>query len=161
MRKGFMRCFLRNDEGQALVETAISLPLLLLLLLASVELARVNFTAIELTNAARAGAQYGATGPTYENDSTGIQTAAQNEANDTYKLNNGAFTVTSSVTSICSNGNATTGSPPACVGSGVTVENILTVNTSATFDPLFYAPVFGSSHTFTITGTAVQKVLIQ
>lgn len=160
MRTIFNRCDPRKEEGQALVEAALSIPLLLLLVLAAAELARVNFTSIEMTNAARAGAQYGATGPTYENDSTGIQTAAQNEANDTYQLNTSAFNVTSSLAYICSDGSATTGTPPTCTGNN-TVETILTVNTSTTFDPLFYAPIFGSNHTFTIYGKAVQKVLVQ
>ena len=160
MRTIFKRYDPRQEEGQAMVETALTVPLLLLVLLGAAELARVNFASIEMTNAARAGAQYGATGPTFENDSAGIQTAAQNEANDTYQLNTSAFNVTSSISYICSDGSATTGTPPTCTGNN-TVESILTVNTSTTFNPLFYAPVFGSNHTFTIYGQAVQKVLIQ
>lgn len=159
-RSGFKRRVLREEDGQAMIETVLSLPLLMLLLVGAAELARVAYAAIELTNAARAGAQYGATSPTYENDKSGITTAAENEANDIYKLNTSAFTVTPSISYICSDGSAPTGTPLACTGNNV-VENILTVTTSATFDPLFYAPVFGTNHTFTITGMAVQKVLIQ
>jgi Flp pilus assembly protein TadG len=149
-----------KEDGQAMLETVLCMPLLLLLLVGAAELARVNYAAIELTNAARAGAQYGAQSPSYENDTAGIQKAAQNEANDIYSVNHAAFSATPSLTYICSDGSATTGTPPACTGNNV-VEGILTVNTQATFDPLLYAPTFGVNHTFTLYGTATQKVLIQ
>jgi Flp pilus assembly protein TadG len=153
--------YLRADDGQALLETAVTVPLLLLLLVGAAELARANYAAIELANAARAGAQYGAQSPEFVNDSAGITAAAQNEANDIYSLNNATLNVSSSISTICSDGSATTGTPPTCTASTAVVENILTVQTSVTFDPLLYAPTFGANHTFTLKGQASQKVLIQ
>ena len=50
-----------SEVGGSLVETALTAPLLLtLLIFGSVEFARVAYAAIEVTNAARAGVSYGA-----------------------------------------------------------------------------------------------------
>ena len=49
-----------NDSGTALVELAVTLPVLIALVVGTADFARVFYTAIELSNAARAGAQYGA-----------------------------------------------------------------------------------------------------
>ena len=53
----------RNEEGQSVVEMAITFPILLLLLVAIVDFARVIDAAIVLTNAAREGARYGSRDP--------------------------------------------------------------------------------------------------
>ena len=50
----------RSEAGAALVELAVALPLLMLVLVGTIDFARVFYMAIELTNAARAGAQEGA-----------------------------------------------------------------------------------------------------
>ena len=47
------------EAGAAIIELAVSLLMLVLLLLGTVDFARVFYADIELTNAARAGAQYG------------------------------------------------------------------------------------------------------
>src|SRR5262245_13195889 len=47
-----------SQVGAALVELAVALPLLILVLVGTIDFARVFYTAIELTNAARAGAEY-------------------------------------------------------------------------------------------------------
>lgn len=52
----------RFESGGALVELAVSLPLLALILVGTADFARVFYTSIELNNAARAGAQFGAQG---------------------------------------------------------------------------------------------------
>lgn len=72
----------RDDRGQALVETALVLPLLFLLLLGAAELGRVAYAAIEISNAARAGAQYGSQDAGTMGDTNGITTAAQNDASN-------------------------------------------------------------------------------
>ena len=51
---------LRCESGSALIELAVSLPVLLLLLFGTADFARVFYDSIALSNAARAGAQYGA-----------------------------------------------------------------------------------------------------
>lgn len=68
---------LDNESGQSLVEMALSLPLLVLLLLGTVELAQVCYGAIAVSNAAKAAAQYAAQNST---------TAAQNPTAVAYTL---------------------------------------------------------------------------
>lgn len=56
-----MRClpFRRSREGQAIVETALLLPILMLLVMGSADLGRVFYYSIAVTNAAREGARQG------------------------------------------------------------------------------------------------------
>ena len=53
------RCSHAGRRGQALAETAILFPLLMLLVLGSADLGRLFFAAVEITNAAREGARQG------------------------------------------------------------------------------------------------------
>jgi Flp pilus assembly protein TadG len=50
----------RSESGAAMVELAFALPVLAILLIGTADFARVFHLAMALTNAARAGAQYGA-----------------------------------------------------------------------------------------------------
>ena len=55
-----MRCLrLPRSRGQAIVETALLLPILMLLTMGSADLGRVFYYSIEITNAAREGARQG------------------------------------------------------------------------------------------------------
>lgn len=60
----------RIRRGQSIVELALALPLLLLLLLGTIDIGRVFFDYVQLRNAAREGAGYGAHFPT---DEVGIE----------------------------------------------------------------------------------------
>lgn len=142
---------LRNDRGGALVETAIALPLLSLMLLGASELGLVDYEAIEVTNAAHAGVQYGAQSAANAADTTGIRNAATADA-----PNIALGTTNVSTSYICSDGSTPTGTPPAC-GSGLALEAILTVSTQATFNPIIHVP--GVTPSFTLHGQATQKVL--
>ena len=53
----------RDESGQSLVEMAIAFPVLLLLLVAVVDFARISDAGIVLTNAAREGARYASVDP--------------------------------------------------------------------------------------------------
>jgi Flp pilus assembly protein TadG len=55
----------RRSRGQALVELAVTLPFLLLLLLAAVDFGRLFYVYVGVENAAREGAAYGAYHPTW------------------------------------------------------------------------------------------------
>jgi Flp pilus assembly protein TadG len=68
---------LHTQSGQALIEMAFILPILLILALGVIEIGRYAYIAILVGNAARAGAAYGAQNKQLANDSTGIQNAAQ------------------------------------------------------------------------------------
>ena len=152
-----------NEAGQALVETAITIPFLFVFILGSVEMARVAYAAIEISNAARAAVQYGSQGVDFASDSAGMTATAQSDANDIFALNPSSFQVTPTITFICSDGNATItlsgDTAPTCASPTAVVEQILTVNTQANYDPLIH--IKGMSTTFTLRGRAVQKVLPQ
>ena len=53
----------RSSRGQALVETALILPIIILLLLMGIDLGRVFFTSIDLRNAAHEATMVGGTEP--------------------------------------------------------------------------------------------------
>lgn len=65
---------IRRYRGVSLIETALVLPIVMLVMVAIIESARYYFIQSILTNAAREGARYGILNPT---DTNGITTAAQ------------------------------------------------------------------------------------
>ncbi len=68
----------RRRRGQSVVEFALVLPIFLALLLMAVDFGRLFFTYIQVSNAAREAAAYGATQPT---DTVGMQARAVQEKN--------------------------------------------------------------------------------
>jgi Flp pilus assembly protein TadG len=160
MKKDLKHSFVNGrdcQDGQSLVELALAMPLLIALLFGAVELGTVTFEAIELTNSARAAVQYGAQTPITAVDSSGILAAAKQDALDlstSSGASNFAAKVSSSCT--CSNGSvAAACTIPSCPTSQL--EQVLTVQTSATFTPLIHVPSLPIS--YTLHGTAVQRVL--
>ncbi len=141
---------IKAEAGQALVELALTMPLMIVLLAGAAELGRVAYTSIEVSNAARAAVSYGSQSATKAGDLTGIQTIAADDAAD---VNLG--TTTTSESCICSDGSASTCLATDCKTSNI--ETILTVNTQASFDPLVHLP--GLPTTYSIQGRAVQKVM--
>ncbi|MFZ0662121.1 MAG: TadE/TadG family type IV pilus assembly protein [Acidobacteriaceae bacterium] len=138
------------EQAGALVELALVLPVFVVLLVGAGEFARAEYAAIEVSNAAMAGVQYGGESADAAADLNGIQQAAANDAG-----NITLGTTSASVSCICSDGSASTCQPTDCSGSNI--EQILTVQTQTTFDPLIHLP--GIPKTFTLNGQAVQKVL--
>jgi Flp pilus assembly protein TadG len=147
-----------TPSGQALLEVALTAPLLILMFVGGTEFARVASAAIDVTNAARAGVAYGAQSVSTAADATGIQTAAGMDADDT----SASLTVTSTNTGVCSSGASCTGAGSTCLNTdcatpGDHIETVLTVDTAAVFDPVIHLP--GIPRTFTLHGHAVQKCL--
>lgn len=145
---------LRGDNtGQALVELALTIPLLMLLLLGAVELARAAYAAVEVTNAAEAAVRYGAQNRTTAQDFPGMKLAAQNDAS-----NITLASTTSTRTCGCSDGTQEGSSCTSfsCTDGAPTMET-LKVMTTTNFDTLVHLP--GLPTTFTLRGYAVQKVL--
>jgi Flp pilus assembly protein TadG len=56
------RALVRSQHGQAIVETALIMPVLLLMILGMVELGRISNAYLMVTHAARHGARFGAVG---------------------------------------------------------------------------------------------------
>src|ERR1700730_5920845 len=70
----------KGERGQSLVELAFVLPVLLLLLVGIIEIGRFAYYSILVSNAARAGAQYGAQSLAAAADTTGTSNAGTNDA---------------------------------------------------------------------------------
>jgi Flp pilus assembly protein TadG len=137
------------EGGSAILELALSLPILLALLVGIAEFGRFGFAAIEASNAAHAGVQYGAQNHATASDNAGMQQAAINDA-----LNLPGLTAAASHFCICSNGSASTCLATDCVGARI-VEYVQ-VNTAATVNPIFKYP--GISKTLKLQGQAIMRV---
>jgi Flp pilus assembly protein TadG len=136
-------------SGQASVELALSLPLLLMMFLVVVETGRAFYIAISVANAARAGVQYGSQSLTTAGDSAGMTTAATNDA-----PNITGMTVTATHFCICSDGTASTCAATDCATSHRLVYT--QVNTSAPYSPLIN--FMGILPTMTVPGEAIMRV---
>jgi Flp pilus assembly protein TadG len=149
-----------------MVELALSVPLLLIVLLGAVEFARVTYVGIQVSNAARAAAQYAATNGGATTDSGGIQTAAQNDTN----LGSAVTATVTSDTCVCSGDETTavtcnpSNSNPVCP-TGQHLMETVEISTTATYDPLMnYGGMFnmtGLTGPYTLHGYAKQMVLPQ
>ena len=149
---------LRSQAGQALVELAFIIPILVLLLMGVIEIGRYLYIGILVGNAARAGAAYGSQNLVAAGDTTGINNAANNDF-----LSNGmsGLSTTSFPTCGCdvggtissdTQGNCTPASQPACAGHWVVT---LHVTSTGNFDGLFN---FLGASKKTITQTAAMRV---
>lgn len=86
-----LRRFARSSSGGAAVELAVVFPVLLLLIIAIVDYGRVFYTSVVVSNAARAGAEYGAQGLQFAVDTAGQRVYAQTDGNEA-----GALTIATS-----------------------------------------------------------------
>lgn len=141
---------MKSESGDSLVELALLLPILTMLLLGTVDLGRLAYVSIELSNAARAGVQYGQQNSTTSSDLTGMQTAATNDATDLVGANKGNLTAVASYWCQCSDGSSVTPncspSAPACATTHSV--NYVKVVTTATYKPWFPCPGIPSSTNF-------------
>lgn len=148
-----------GDSGQALVELALSVSLFFMLLLGAVEFGRFAYLAIEIANAAKASAQYGAQNSITAADVTGMKLVAAKDAPEASKACTD-FKTTIDQPATCSCVVSGASSSAACDGSTVCTGYIvqkLTITISAQCKPMVYPKGFGA--TLTISGHAVQEVL--
>lgn len=149
----------RLQVGQALVELAFVLPVLVLLLIGVIEIGRYAYISILVGNAARAGAAYGSQNWLVDGDTTGISNAANNDfqSNGMSGLTTTSFTTcgcdVNGTVSSDTQGNCTPSSPPACTGGHWVVT--LHVTSTGQFSGLFN--FLGASQQ-TITQTATVRV---
>src|SRR5437899_3144892 len=135
----------RAEAGSAFIELGLFFPVLLLLLLGAIDFSRLYYASITLINAAEVGAQYGSKTVTSSSDSSGMATAATNDASDLTGV-----TATAAQSCTCS------GTSQACNGTcGGTKHIWVTVNTSYAFNTLFPYPGIPSS--IAMTRTAVMR----
>lgn len=150
-----------GERGSALVELALSLPLLSLMLLGAVEFARVAYASIEVANAAHSAVMYAASSAAASSDTTGIGNAA---ATDSPNLFGGSAVSVTSVSTSCSCANASY-TPTSCSDNNTCQSNntamvtTVTVKTQATYSPLLRIPRGGMN--FTLYGQSSQVVTNQ
>ncbi len=119
------------SSGQTVVELALLLPLLLVLFVGVIEIGRYAYFDILISNAARAGAQYGAQSLIQAADTNGITAAAHNDGL-------AAMTVTTQQECTCVSGTAPA---PGCAGLGCPRPVVYVVVTATdTYDSLFSFP---------------------
>lgn len=153
---GLKKMFRFDESGQALIETALVVPVLAVILLGAAEFARLAYAAIEVSNAAKAAVQYGAQNVATATDTTGMQTAAQTDAANLTTL---TTTIAAPSCACVTNGVAV---PDVCTDqlcgtAGGYLAQTLKVTTSTSFDPLIHVP--GLPTSFTLNGYAAQEVL--
>jgi Flp pilus assembly protein TadG len=98
-----------NDQGGAMLELAVVLPVLMLIAIGVMDYGRVYYTSVAVSNAARAGAEWGAIDSGHQANSTAIQNFAKLDGVDA-----GTITVTSQ--QICKCGSTTVGCTSTCSG---------------------------------------------
>ena len=165
-----MKLKFRGERGSALVEVAFAAPLFFIMIAGAFEVGRVSHFAIEVQNAANAGASYGVE-PGNATANASIIQAARNDAPDLGNLQ--ATPGTACVCETLVTGSTPTYSPSsgtvacsdptiiACTGSSGTVTNrsvsYVTVSTQATINPLFTFNFVPGS--YTIHGYSQMRVL--
>jgi Flp pilus assembly protein TadG len=146
------RSIVRAQDGTALVELALVLPLLLVVLFGLIELGRYGSTSLIIGNAARAGVQYGAQNYVTAADFAGMQTRAQTDAQ-----NLAGFSATASNFCTCADGTASTCQKGDCASSHRNLF-VQVVVTCAVPSLLGYSGLPAALSTITVKQTAVMRV---
>lgn len=154
------RPFPISQAGVALVEFTVALPILIMLLVGLIEYGRYAYFAIEIGNAAHAGAQYGSQNATTGVDVTGMKNAAIADGQNTI------FPLTASAVSarnVCACWTGTLGTTPSVsqcnqctTGRQVTYAQ---VTVTGTISPLFNYTLLGLPSSWTVARTATIRIL--
>jgi Flp pilus assembly protein TadG len=146
------RTTLRVEDGGSIVELAFITPIFCLMFIGAAEFSRLAYFAIEISNAAHAGAAYGAQNHATASDTADMEQAAINDA-----ANVSGMTATATHSCVCTNGTAITcaNAVTTCVSPARIYEDVI-VTTTATIDPIFHYPNVPTK--FTMNGNATMQV---
>jgi Flp pilus assembly protein TadG len=142
----------RRDRGSAMVEFCLVFPVLLLMMMGTLDFARAFRAAIIVASAARAGVQFGSLNPANAADSTGMNGAALNDATGqgvtgiTANSRNYCACITSNTEVSCSTG--------TCAGD--TPAGYVETRTQYTFQSVIRYP--GVPRNMVLTRTAKMRV---
>lgn len=136
--------FAHRQEGASLIETALLVPVFLLILIGSIDLGRTCYAAIEVASAAQAGALYGAQNAT---DTTGMVAAAKLDAGDLTSM-----VPTATYGCECSDGSSASVSCTSAPNCLFNVVNYVNVNTVLNYTTMLSYP--GVPHTLTLSATS-------
>lgn len=144
----------KNDSGQAVLELAVVMPLLVLLFFGAVEFGRLCYVGIEVTNAAQAGAAYGAQNHALASDVSGIKTVAVTDGGNLSSLDSNWTSTGSDVTVQRLCGNTYSDTPSTCTG--FPQIEYVQVNTQVTVSSLF--GLYGSASSYILHGQSIMRV---
>jgi Flp pilus assembly protein TadG len=157
-----LRRAVTTDSGGALIELAVALPVLILILVAAIDFSRVFYTAMALTNAARAGAQFGSHSTANSGNFSAMQTTAVGSVNTT------GVTAAASRTCQCATDTGVFSPTSPTVNDCISPESVscnerhlvitVTVTASKTFNTIF-GNVPGIPNTINLVRTATQRVV--
>ena len=172
--RGSFASLLARDDGQSILEMAVAAPFLLLLLAGAFDVGQYFYDGIEIGNAARAGASYGASLYANKDQATQIVAAVTADAPE-MKLQTTApsditsaaqtlpqtdpptgFTVCACDSTPTNLGPCSGPSTPTCSASTDRLDTFVEVVVSHTFTPTIAFP--GISPTLKISRTAIQEV---
>jgi Flp pilus assembly protein TadG len=151
-----------DDNGQAFVELALVLPMLIVLVVAGAEIGRLAYVGIEISNAARAGVAYAMQSHGFASDSAGIIAAAKRDAPNIPNLIVAPITLTcycetsAGVTTSFASCDPAVANTTTCPSPSVIVEYVQ-VNTSATVDTQFHLPAI-IPNSVTLQGKSIMRV---
>jgi Flp pilus assembly protein TadG len=157
---GGRRHWLRGDRGAALVELAVTLPLLVVVLVGITDFGRAFRTAMVVVNAARAGAQYGSQSQSSSTDTAGMITKA-NEVLSANGLTTGPTPVAARSCECATNAGVYTPTTPVntcsatCTGGHIVIS--VNVSVTRTFSMLTPFPGLPDSVTVIRNATARAK----
>jgi Flp pilus assembly protein TadG len=152
-----------DDKGQAFVELALVLPMLILLVVGGAEIGRLAYADIEISNAARAGVAYAMQSHTTAAPEAfpAISAAAKQDAPNIPNLVVDPPTLTcycetsAGATTAFASCAANVANTTTCPSPSVIVEYVR-VDTHATIDTLFHLPAIPNS--VTLRGMAMMRV---
>ena len=140
-----------NQKGISLIETALLIPVMLLMCCGAMDFARIVNAGITVANSARAGVQFGALTPGNSGNTAGMVQAAQSDAADLGVSN---VTVTARNFCECTSGSGEVDCSTTC--SGATPSGYVSVTAAYTFTPL--VPYPGIPQGIVVTRTANMRV---
>lgn len=151
------------QRGAALIEFALGLPVLMLLLVGLIEYGRYAYFAIEIANAAHAGALYGSQNSSTANDTSGMKNATIDDGQNAITPLT-LSSVTAQAVCTCWTGSSQTPSPPngsVCGQPCASGRNITyaQVTVTASMTPLFNYSALGAPASWSVTRTATIRVL--
>ena len=156
-RYRWMSLFGRGERGSALVEVALTAPMLCVLLVGASEFATLEYDKIEVTNAARAGVAYGSQSSATAADTSGTKSAAINDGSNVAGIHATAIEFWSCSSAPSTQYSSAAAAANACSSSGgAHVLNYVQVNTTATVTPSIAVP--GLPASYTMNGVAVMRV---
>ena len=138
---------LRCEQGASLVEIGLVLPILLFIVMATVDFAREYYFANEVAGGARAGAIYGTTNPS---DTTGITNAVKYDAPDVTDVN-----VSSSWGCECSDGTSASTSCSAAPTCSANVVYYVKVTATASYTTIL--PWTGIPSSLSLSSTSEMR----